>query len=548
MKRRRMIRRWGAILVALGLIVGLGGGGLLAAAQGDNTAEPQMFLIAFHESVDRALVEAYEGEIWTMYPLASRINVFMTPEAAEALAEHEAVEHVDRRQLFGIMFEEAVDLALVEQYGGEVFRQMSMLPAVYAFMTPDAAEALGEQPAVRFVEPDVPVYPAGQAVPWGIDRVFGDEEYPFDTWGVSTGEGVAVAVLDTGIEGNHEDLPELADGTNTYDHTPWDYDGDGHGTAVAGIIAAQDNGLGVVGVAPGVTLYSVKVMPGDYGGTASSVSLGIEWVVWEAEASIPIINMSLAFPEGALGLGLLEAACDFAYEQGYLLVGAAGNQADYVRYPAAFDSVMAVSASKSDDSFCWWSNRGPEIEFIAPGEDILTTQPGDQYVEFTGTSASCPHVAGVAALIWAAHPALTNDQVRGILRNTAEDVGLDSWYQGYGLVRADSAVNLSSGVKGYVGYSWPPYGAFPLQGAKVEVRETGAYALTNQYGYYEIPLNPGSYILTASYPTLHDKTYYNVQVILDEYTTVNFVLEQMFPGFPIPLGIPGEASVEMGAL
>lgn len=103
-------------------------------------------------------------------------------------------------------------------------------------------------------------------------------------------------------------------------------------------------------------------------------------------------------------------------------------------------------------------------------------------------------------------------------------------------------------MKGYVGYSWPPYGAFPLQGAKVEVRETGAYALTNQYGYYEIPLNPGSYTLTASYPTLHDKTYYNVQVILGEYTTVNFVLEQMFPGFPIPLGIPGDGLPEGGAL
>jgi len=361
MKRRRMIRRWGAILVALGLSVSLGGGGLLAAPQGNNVADPDIFLISFHGSVDRALVEAYEGEIWIMYPLASRINVFMTPEAAEALAEYEAVEYVDQRQLFGIMFEEAVDLALVEQYGGEVFYQMSMLPVVDAFMTPEAAEALAEHPTVRYVEADFPVYPAGQDVPWGIDRVFGDEEYPFDTWDISTGEGVGLAVLDTGIDGNHEDLPELAGGTNTWDHTPWDYDGDGHGTAVAGIIAALDNELGVVGVAPGVALYSVKVVPGGYGGSASSVSLGIEWVVSEAEASIPIINMSLAFPEGALGLDILEAACDSAYEQGYLLIAAAGNQASAVRYPAAFESVIAVSASTADGSFWWQSNRGPEI-------------------------------------------------------------------------------------------------------------------------------------------------------------------------------------------
>jgi hypothetical protein len=124
----------------------------------------QLFLITFRESIDAALVEEYGGEIWTMYPLASRINAWMTPETAEALAEHEAVEYVDQRQLFGIMFEEAVDLALVEQYGGEIFRQMSMLPAVYAFMTPEAAEALAGHPTVAYVEPDWPLEP-----PWPVE-------------------------------------------------------------------------------------------------------------------------------------------------------------------------------------------------------------------------------------------------------------------------------------------------------------------------------------------------------------------------------------------
>jgi hypothetical protein len=155
--RRRMVGRWGVILVALGLSVWLGGGGLLAAAQGDNTAEPQIFLISFHGSVDAALVEEHGGEVWIMYPLVSRINARMTAEAAEALAQHEAVEHVDQRQLFGIMFEESVDMALVEEFGGEVIGQMTMLPVVDAFMTPEAAEALAQHPAVRYVEPDWPV-------------------------------------------------------------------------------------------------------------------------------------------------------------------------------------------------------------------------------------------------------------------------------------------------------------------------------------------------------------------------------------------------------
>ena len=126
----------------------------------------ELFLITFRESIDAALVEEYGGEIWTMYPLASRINAWMTAEAAEALAEHEAVECVDQRQLFAIMFEEEADPALVEEYGGEIFYQMSMLPAVDAFMTPEAAEALGEHPAVRFVEPDWPLEP-----PWPVQPV-----------------------------------------------------------------------------------------------------------------------------------------------------------------------------------------------------------------------------------------------------------------------------------------------------------------------------------------------------------------------------------------
>jgi len=543
-----MIRRWGMVLVAIGLAISLGGGGLLAAPQGNNAADQDMFLISFHGSVDRALVDEYWGEVWIVYPSASKMTVWMTPGAAGTLAEHETGEYVDQRQLFLIGFEEESDVALVEEYGGEIYGQLRVIPVVAAFMTPEAAGMLAEHPAVRYTEPDVPIYPVGQALPWGIDRVFDDEEYPFDTWGISTGQDVAVAVLDTGIDGNHEDLPGLAGGTNVYEpYNPWDYDADGHGTAVAGVIAGLDNGLGVVGVAPGVTLYSVVVTDG-FGGSAGIVRQGIEWVVWEVEAFIPIISMSLGFPEGVQGLDTLEAACDFAYEQGHLLVAAAGNDASSVAYPAAFASVMAVSASNDVDSFWGVSNRGPEIELIAPGVDIPTTQPSDQYGESTGTSFSCPHVAGVAALIWAAYPALTNDQVRGILRNTAEDLGLDSWYQGYGLVRADSAVNPPSGVKGYVFSTWPPYPAFPLQGAKVEVDETGAYVFSDENGYYEIPLSPGSYTLTASYPLMYDTTWYNVQVVEGEFTTRNFVLVQMYPFYPLALGISGEASVEMGAL
>jgi subtilisin family serine protease len=176
----------------------------------------------------------------------------------------------------------------------------------------------------------------------------------------------------------------------------------------------------------------------------------------------------------------------------------------------------------------------------------MTTLPDDQYGEFGATSSACAHVAGVAALTWAVNPDLTNEQLREILLNTAEDLGLGREYQGWGLVRADRAV--SPPVMGYVLGSIPPIGAFPLQGARVEVHETEDYAFTDYYGYYEILLPPGSYTLTASYPTFKNKTYYDVQVVPGQLTQRTFTLEQMYPGLPIPLDIPRQASVEVGTL
>jgi len=134
------------------------------------------------------------------------------------------------------------------------------------------------------------------------------------------------------------------------------------------------------------------------------------------------------------------------------------------------------------------------------------------------------------------------------VRNTAEDLGLGSEYQGYGLVRADLAVGGSpSGVQGLVGGHCPPVGAIPLQGAKVEVHETGQQAFTNYYGCYEMVLAPGSYTLTASYPTFYGQTYHNVQVVQGQFTQLSYELEPMYPGFPFPLNDPSGPE-EVGAV
>ena len=182
-------------------------------------------------------------------------------------------------------------------------------------------------------------------------------------------------------------------------------------------------------------------------GTISSVVAGIEWAV---EQGIAVMNMSLGSKAGS---ETLREACDRAYERGHLLVAAAGNagepsgEGEDVIYPAAYSSVIAVAASDVLDRRADFSSTGPEVELIAPGVDVDSTWPGDEYHEAKGTSAAAPHVAGVAALVWAANPDLTNVQVRQVLRDTAEDLGLDANHQGYGLVRADSAVARAPDVE-----------------------------------------------------------------------------------------------------
>ena len=157
--------------------------------------------------------------------------------------------------------------------------------------------------------------------------------------------------------------------------------------------------------------------------------------------------MSLGTPDN---ISSFKVACDQAYEAGLLLVAAAGNEGDgdpdttELSYPAAYNSVMAVSMTDSNDQVPSWSNSGSFVELAAPGVGIYSTHKGSGYTSKTGTSMAAPHVSGTAALVWAWNPSLTNVQVRSILQQTAEDLGSagrDTVY-GYGLVSADEAVPI----------------------------------------------------------------------------------------------------------
>jgi subtilisin len=314
------------------------------------------------------------------------------------------------------------------------------MPVVSAELPEAAIAQLRKRADVTYVEDDNEWHALSQTAPWGINRIHAPS-----AWSVATGAGVNVAVLDSGIDYDHEDLAGNFDGGINWVGKGAKKDGStdparyndvyGHGTHCAGTIAAVNNGIGVVGVAPEARIWAVKVL-GDNGyGSWTDIAQGVEWCIEKGD--IRVISMSL----GGDYSSTLENACAAAYAANILIVASAGNDAGAVGYPAAYDSVMAVSSINSYDQLASSSNRGPEIELAAPGVGVLSTVPGDGYATKNGTSMACPHVSGVAALLWQSMSSASS--IWNQLTSTAEDIGLTSDQQGSGLVDAAGAVGIS---------------------------------------------------------------------------------------------------------
>ncbi len=280
-----------------------------------------------------------------------------------------------------------------------------------------------------------------QKIPNGILRINGHLS------GTASGDGVGtvdidVAVLDTGIH-NHKDLTVVG-GFNCSTGSSVKYsDGNGHGTHVAGTIAAKDNSFGVVGVAPGARLWAVRVLNSAGSGTWASVICGIDFVTANA-AIIKVANMSLS-GAGSKGSctdgGMHEAICN-SVNAGVTYVVAAGNEdSDATNHvPAAYDEVITVSALADfdgdagglgsptclfddDDTFASFSNYGEDVDIIAPGVCILSTWNDGGYNTISGTSMASPHVAGAAALYKAANPNATPGDIKAVLQS----VGSLNW-------------------------------------------------------------------------------------------------------------------------
>lgn len=286
-----------------------------------------------------------------------------------------------------------------------------------------------------------PVQPS-EVLPWGVDRIDADL-----TWsGAGEGTGINVAVVDTGIELAHPDLMANIKGSyNAISPTKSANDDNGHGTHVAGTIGAQGNTIGVIGVAPAVNLYAVKVLNRNGSGYISDIIEGIDWAVAH---NINVINMSLG---ASSDVQAFHDAVIRAHDAGIVIVAAAGNDlGGPVNFPGAYPEVIGVSATDSNNVVASFSSVGPEVDLAAPGASIYSTYKGKTYRTLSGTSMASPHVAGAAALLLGmpsvcdtdVSGSCSPDEVKARLMATAIDLGVpghDDLY-GAGLLNVWSAM------------------------------------------------------------------------------------------------------------
>jgi thermitase len=322
-----------------------------------------------------------------------------------------------------------------------------------------------------YVEPNMKV--KAQFVPndpywssqWGPQKIGADW-----AWNTTVGNSsVLVAVVDTGIDYTHPDLAAnyVTLGYDWANNDTDPKDDFGHGTHCAGIIAAVlNNSVGIAGLAQ-VRIMAEKVLDSWGSGYWDWVASGIAHA---ADMGANIISMSFG---GYSDSELVHEAVKYAYDKGVLLIAAAGNDNTNTKsYPAAYDEVVAVAATDQYDNEAWFSNWGDWIELAAPGVSIYSTMPtyhvtlndwgyAMNYDYLSGTSMACPHVAGVAALVWSRYQSKTRDWVRQWLRYTADDLGDPGFdvYYGYGRIDARKTVEQTPPAHDLIAYEWttPPY-------------------------------------------------------------------------------------------
>jgi uncharacterized repeat protein (TIGR02543 family) len=367
----------------------------------------------------RRIIEAQAGQVLVRFRLDRKET-----EASLALSRHDTTI-VGRKT------------DLLEKIGYRRVRVPDGV-SVDTFLADLAAEA-----AIEHVEPNIILRSNGEkpADPvfgpaWGLEAI----QVP-QAWQVTQGDpSIIVAVVDSGISAGHPDLSErLVPGYNFIADSSDSMDDYGHGTQVAGIIAAQYNQeSGASGVAPLSRLMPLKVLDANGEGTVADAA---EAIIFAADSGTRVINLALGtYTES----NVLRAAIEYAAERNILIIAAGGNNGtDEPAYPAAYPQTLAVGAVDQFHNPCFFSNRGSYIDVAAPGKNILTTSFDGGHQELTGTSAAAAYLSGLAALLLAMEPTLGPDTFQGIIRAGASDLQASGWdaETGFGLVDAFAALN-----------------------------------------------------------------------------------------------------------
>ncbi|MFL5770340.1 MAG: S8 family serine peptidase, partial [Chloroflexota bacterium] len=416
--------------------------------------------------------------------LAALLNVVAAPATASAAGPDPSVK-VKSIVIFNGAPGKAAERT-IEKVGGKVRAKLSLVNGLSAFIPRGQLKQLAKEPGVQSVQLDGKLEAFDHNVPTG------DHEYD-DAWGVhhigaaavhaagDTGAGVKVAIIDTGIDYIHDDpddTPYVVDpeflhnykgGHDFVNNDDDPMDDNGHGTHVAGILAAEKNDYLVVGAAPDADLYALKILDANGNGDESNLILALQWAVAH---DIDVVNMSLGTHTN---LAAMQTAVENAAAAGVLLVAASGNINPLsfqeilfgcpVAYPAAYPQVLSTTFTNGNNALTGWSCTGPEVDFASPGDNITSTVPTGScllcsplgYAAESGTSMASPHLAGTVALLLAAGitdagaPGLFDDVKNQLCAHADVGFGVNSTpipqndaryprYFGCGVLNADGAV------------------------------------------------------------------------------------------------------------
>ena len=394
-------------------------------------------------------------KILTLLTLPAAIPLVAAVNQSQ-LSEQSDLSNVQQQQRYIVSFKQSAELihpdqqrlshqTLIKQQGGTVVKHLPSINGMAVTMNAQQREMLANNPEVDLIEEDPRRYLQADQKPWGLHTIQAAGDYP-DLSG-----NRSICIVDTGYDITHEDLMQGANVSGSVSNTlseqvdlgEWSQDSYGHGTHVAGIISAVTNNIGIRGINHGnvLNIHNVKIIHNpNY------------WSIWGSdmidalnqcrEAGANIINISLAGSEPSQ---LEQQAFDDAWAAGLMTFGAAGNRGNTsLYYPASYDSVVSVGAIDENNEAWRYTQKNAQIELVAPGVQVKSTFPGNQYREWDGTSVATPFVAGIAAQVWSRNPACRNDNIRDFLQQSSLDLGepgRDNTF-GFGLVQLTDAKSV----------------------------------------------------------------------------------------------------------